>query len=50
MLNRPVTAALRPFNTWYTDRDIAALLQARGLRVTAVETHRPALSLTVVER
>jgi ubiquinone/menaquinone biosynthesis C-methylase UbiE len=49
-VNRTVTAALRPFNTWYTDRDFPGLLRARGLRVTAVETHRTALSLTVAER
>ena len=49
-LNRAVTAALRPFNTWYTDRDFPSLLAARGLRVTPVPTHRPALSLTVAER
>ncbi|HEX2376281.1 MAG TPA: methyltransferase domain-containing protein [Gaiellales bacterium] len=49
-VNRAVTAALRPFNTWYADRDIPALLAARGLGVTAVETHRPALSLTVAQR
>jgi hypothetical protein len=49
-LNRAVTTALRPFNTWYTDRDFPALLRARGLRVTSVPTHRAALSLTVAER
>jgi len=49
-VNRAVTAALRPFNTWYADRDIPALLAARGLGVTAVETHRPALSLTIAQR
>jgi ubiquinone/menaquinone biosynthesis C-methylase UbiE len=49
-LNRAVTAALRPFNTWYTDRDFPALLRARGLRVESVPTHRPALSLTVAGR
>ena len=48
--NRAVTTALRPFNTWYTDRDFPALLRARGLRVTSVPTHRAALSLTVAER
>jgi ubiquinone/menaquinone biosynthesis C-methylase UbiE len=45
--NRAVTAALRPFNTWYTDRDFPALLADRGLRVTSVQTFEPALSLTV---
>jgi ubiquinone/menaquinone biosynthesis C-methylase UbiE len=49
-VNRAVTAALRPFNTWYTDRDFPALLAARGLRVTPIPTYRPALSLTVGER
>ncbi|HET7172226.1 MAG TPA: methyltransferase domain-containing protein [Gaiellales bacterium] len=49
-INRLVTAGLRPFNTWYTDRDFPALLAERGLRVTSVPTHRAALSLTVGER
>lgn len=49
-VNSAVTAALRPFNTWYTDRDFPALLAARGLRVTAIPTYRPALSLTVGAR
>ena len=49
-VNRAVTAALRPFNTWYTDRDFPSLLAIRGLRVTSIPTHRPALSLTVGER
>jgi hypothetical protein len=30
--NRALTVALRPFNTWYTDRDFPALLARRGLR------------------
>jgi ubiquinone/menaquinone biosynthesis C-methylase UbiE len=49
-VNRAVTAALRPFNTWYTDRDFAALLAERGIHVTSIPTHRPALSLTVADR
>jgi ubiquinone/menaquinone biosynthesis C-methylase UbiE len=49
-VNRAVTAALRPFNTWYTDRDFPALLAERGLHVASIPTHRPALSLTVAER
>ena len=48
--NRAVTAALRPFNTWYTDRDFPALLAARGLRVTSVASGSAALSLTVGKR
>jgi ubiquinone/menaquinone biosynthesis C-methylase UbiE len=48
-VNRAVTAALRPFNTWYTDRDFPALLRGRGLQVSSIPTHRPALSLTVAE-
>jgi hypothetical protein len=48
--NRGVTAALRPFNTWHTDRDFPALFETRGLHVTSVATHRPALSLTVALR
>jgi ubiquinone/menaquinone biosynthesis C-methylase UbiE len=48
--NRGVTAALRPFNTWYTDRDFPVLFETRGLQVTSVATHRPALSLTVALR
>lgn len=49
-VNRAVTAALRPFNTWYTDRDFPALLAAHGLRATPIPTYRPALSLTIAER
>lgn len=48
--NRAVTVALRPFNTWYTDRDFPALLARRGLDADAIPTSRPALSLTVAER
>jgi arsenite methyltransferase len=48
--NRAVTVALRPFNTWYTDRDFPALLARRGLWAERIETSRPALSLTVAER
>jgi ubiquinone/menaquinone biosynthesis C-methylase UbiE len=48
--NRAVTVALGPFNTWYTDRDFPALLARRGLRAEAMQTSRPALSLTIAER
>lgn len=49
-VNRALTAALRPFNTWYTDRDFPALLAERGLRAASAPTYRPALSLTIAER
>lgn len=49
-VNRAVTFALRPFNTWYADRDFRALLTGRGLRPESIATLRPALSLTVAER
>jgi hypothetical protein len=48
--SRAVTVALRPFNTWYTDRDFPVLLARRGLRAEAIQTARPALSLTIAER
>ena len=49
-VNRALTAALRPFNTWYTDRDFRALLAERGLRARSAPTYRPALSLTIAKR
>ncbi len=49
-VNRAVTVALRPFNTWYTDRDFPALLARRGVRAEPIPTSRPALSLTIAER
>ncbi len=46
-LNRAVTRALRPFNTWHGERDVAALMAAAGFATTVLPVPSPALSLTL---
>ena len=50
LVNAAVTRALRPFNTWHTERAIPPLLEAAGVAPAIIETGRQALSLTVATR
>jgi demethylmenaquinone methyltransferase/2-methoxy-6-polyprenyl-1,4-benzoquinol methylase len=40
-----VTAAVSPFNSWYPERDLAAMVEARGLAVERLETSSDAFVL-----
>ncbi|MDX6376381.1 MAG: hypothetical protein QOE98_684 [Gaiellaceae bacterium] len=40
-----VTAAVSPFNSWYPERDLAAMVEARGLEVERLETSSDAFVL-----
>jgi ubiquinone/menaquinone biosynthesis C-methylase UbiE len=44
------TRALSPFNAWYPERDLAALLARRGYALRSVATGRRALSVTIATR
>jgi ubiquinone/menaquinone biosynthesis C-methylase UbiE len=50
VLARVVTRALSPFNAWYPERDLGALLERRGYALRSAATGRGALSVTVATR
>jgi ubiquinone/menaquinone biosynthesis C-methylase UbiE len=45
-----VTAVASPFNSWYPERDLAAMIEARGLRVTRLQPPSAAFVLFTARR